>query len=350
MKMLCYVLCVILVHLTTEVQSASQIQISNDLQPISKDNIFQDPVYYNWCSSIIKGEDGKYHMIYARWKKEYTFYAWLTHSTVAHAVADKPEGPYTYVNTIMDFEEDHYKKDTFITAHNPKIKYFNGRYYIYFISTRLDRDISNEELIATAKTGFSHANWKPLRTNLRTFVASSSFLDKGWKIESEPLLEPSGPITTIVVNPAVTQGHDNRFYLIVKGDKPGTTRFVRNQAIAISDYPDKGFVMQPKPVIQDWDTEDMSLWYDDAQKRYYAFFHAHRYIGMMTSKNGLDWTKADDFTILKKAIARTDGTTIRPERMERPFVFAENNQPKVLCVAVKRGREAYIVTIPIKRK
>ena len=64
-----------------------------------------------------------------------------------------------------------------ITAHNPKIKYFEGKYYLYFCSTSLDRDISNEELIETARGGYSHKNWQPLRVNQRTFVASSESLN-----------------------------------------------------------------------------------------------------------------------------------------------------------------------------
>ncbi|MDL2256550.1 glycoside hydrolase family protein, partial [Parabacteroides sp. OttesenSCG-928-K15] len=337
---------------TTEAITSHDVKetiLSDKIQPINEENIFRDLYYYNWCSSIIKGEDGKYHMFYSRWERSKKFSAWLTHSKVAHAVADKPEGPYKYVSTIVDFDKDVYKKGNLITAHNPKIKYFEGKYYLYFTSTTLERDISNEELIETAQAGSSHANWKPLRVNQRTFVASSAHLDKGWKINTEPLLQPSGPITTLVVNPAITQGGDGRYYLIIKGDKPGAIKFERNQAIAISDYPDKGFVIQPKPVIEDWDTEDVSIWFDEKEKRFYAVFHAHTYIGMMTSEDGVNWRKANDYEVMKKSICREYGQPdIIPNRLERPFVFIENKEPCVLSLAVKKEDDAYIVTIPLK--
>ena len=327
-----------------------EVSISDKIQPVNQDNIFRDPTYFNWCNSIIKGEDGKYHLFYSRWKRSYKFTAWLTHSTIAHAVADRPEGPYQYVNTVVDFEKKKFKAGEKITAHNPKIKYFNGKYYLYFISTHMDRDISNKELKATAKVGYSHTNWKPLRTNQRVFVACADKLEGPYAIQKEPLLEPTGPITTLVTNPAITQGHDGRYYLIIKGDKPGTNLFLRNQAMAISDYPDKGFVIQEKPVIQDWDTEDMSIWYNQTNKMYYSFFHAHTYIGMMASKDGINWRKAYDFNLKNKRIERTDGKDIVPSRMERPFVYTENDIPKCLAVAIMEGNDTYIVFMPIQEK
>ena len=44
----------------------------------------------------------------------------------------------------------------------------------------------------------------------------------------------------------------------------------------------------------------MSLWYDEDTKLYYSVFHAHTYIGMMESKNGIDWEKQGILESLKK--------------------------------------------------
>lgn len=330
--------------------SKEELTLSDKITPINADNIFKDADYYNWCSSIIKGEDGKYHIFYSRWERSKTFFAWLTHSTIAHAVADKPEGPYTYVKTVIDFNKDQYNSKELLTAHNPKIKYFEGKYYIYFCSTHLDEPVTDRELIETAKVGYSHEVWKPLRKNQRTYVASSSSLDGEWKIDRKPLLEPYGPITTLVVNPAITQGKDNRYYLIIKGDKPGTTRFERNQALAISTKPDSDFKIMDKPVIGDWDTEDVSMWYDKKTQRYYAVFHAHTYIGMMTSVDGETWEKAIDYEVIPKSIpTANNGEPIIPDRMERPFVYTENDKPQVLSLAIKKGNDTYILTIPLRR-
>lgn len=209
--------------------------------------------YYNWGSSIQKGKDGKYHLFYSRWKKEYKFTGWLTHSEIAHAVSDNPAGPWKYKATVLKGRgKGHWDA---ITAHNPKIKYFNGKYYLYYCATNMgEKEYSENDLIETAHTGYNHSNWKILRPNQRTGVAVSKSLHGPWQRMDKPLIEPSEPITTLTVNPAITKGKDGKYYLIVKGDKPNEKRFIRNQAIAISDSPTGHFEIQPKPVIDYLDT------------------------------------------------------------------------------------------------
>ncbi len=317
------------------------------LQPISRENIFKTEVYYNWGASIIKGDDGKYHLFYSRWKKEYSFTGWLLFSEVAHAVSKSPAGPWKYKETVLKNRGKGYPDA--ITAHNPKIKFFNGKYYLYYISTNLgNRDYSEQDLIETAHTGYSHPNWKILRPNQRTFVATSTSINGPWKRPNKPLIEPSGPITTLTVNPAITQGTDGRYYLIVKGDKPNEKRFIRNQAIAISNSPNGSFKIQDSPVIDYIDTEDMSMWYDDSRERFYGVFHAHKFIGMVSSPDGINWKKATEYALMKKIVPMTDGTILMPDRLERPFIYTENGQPKVLSLAVKKGDESYTIFIPVK--
>ena len=314
---------------------------------LSDDNIFKTEGYYNWGTSILKGNDGKYHLFYARWKKEYSFYGWLTHSEIAHATSKNPTGPWKYKETVLKGTRDN-RWDA-ITAHNPKIKYFEGKYYLYYISTNLGDSIpSEEELIETSKVGYSHPNWKILRPNQRTGVAVSSSLNGPWKRLDHPIIEPTGPITTLTVNPAIDQGKDGKYYLVVKGDKPNETKFIRNQAIAISNSPIGPFKIQDKPVIDYMDTEDMSIWFDKDRNRFYGVFHAHNFIGLVTSENGVDWKKSNEHVIKLKSFQLKDGTIIEPDRMERPFIYVENNKPKTLVLAVKKGDESYSVFIPIK--
>lgn len=317
------------------------------LQPVSEENIFKTDGYYNWCSSILKGEDGKYHLFYSRWSKEYHFTGWLTHSEIAHAVSDNPAGPWVYKETVIEGRgSGHWDA---ITAHNPKIKRFDGKYYLYYVSTNLgNKAYTEKELVETAKTGYSHSNWKILRPNQRTGVAVAESLNGPWKRMDHPLIEPSGPITTLTVNPAVAQGKDGKFYLIVKGDKPNETRFIRNQAVAVSDSPAGPFEMQEKPVIDYIDTEDMSVWYDRKRDYFYGVFHAHNFIGMVCSPDGINWEKAPEYELMPKILRLKSGGEIEPDRLERPFVFTENGEPQVMSLAVKKDDESYIVFIPVK--
>tara|TARA_R110002049_G_scaffold68233_3_gene176961 strand:+ start:11753 stop:14137 length:2385 start_codon:yes stop_codon:yes gene_type:complete len=313
---------------------------------VSGDNIFNTEGYFNWGSSIIKDRDGKYHLFYSRWKKEFGFQGWLTHSEIAHATSRSPAGPWKYKETVLSGGGN--ANWDAITAHNPKIKYFEGKYYLYYIGTNLgDKAYTDKELVETALTGYNHPNWKILRPNQRTGVAMSNSLNGPWSRSDEPLVEPSGPITTLTVNPAIDRGKDGKYYLVIKGDKPNEKNFVRNQVVAISDHPDGPFTIQERPVIDYMDTEDMSIWYDQIRNRFYGVFHAHNYIGLVTSENGTHWEKANEFVLKNKEILLEEGTIIIPDRMERPFIYQENGQPKVLSVAVKKGDESYTVFIPI---
>jgi hypothetical protein len=320
------------------------LNLNECIQPLGGEGIFSDPDYFNWGVSIIRGEEGKYHMFYCRWPRKYGFYCWLTHSEVAHAVSDHPGGPYEFVNIALEINGP---ANPQIIACNPKIKHFNGRYYLYYASTHADTAFTPEDLVEIAETGYGHKYWMHLRNNQRTYVAVSESVDGPWKRSEKPVIEPGGPITTITNNPAITQGPEGKYYLIVKGDKPKETKFIRNQAIAIASSPAGPYTMHPEPVIGDLDTEDASLWYDETRGRFYVVFHAHTYIGMITSADGLNWGKAAHYEVIPKKILKTDDTYLEPDRMERPFVFIEDGKPQVLCLAIKKGNDAYAVLVPL---
>lgn len=317
------------------------------ISEIDEENIFRSKDHYNWGGSIVKSEDGLYHLFYSRWPKASKFTGWLLFSEIAHAVSTNPSGPWKYKETVLKGRgEGHWDA---ITAHNPKIKYFEGKYYLYYISTNLgDKSFTDELLMETSLRGNSHPTWKILRPNQRTGVAVATSLSGPWERFDSPLIEPSGPITTLTVNPAIDRGKDGRYYLIVKGDKPNEPNFVRNQAMGISDSPLGPFVIQPEPVIDYMDTEDMSLWYDQKREKYYAIFHAHTFIGLVSSLDGIHWEKDKEFEIMPKEVKKKGGTTLLPDRLERPFVYREDQTVRVLGLACKKGDESFIITIPIK--
>ncbi len=320
--------------------------INERLQPVAPENIFRTPGYYNWGASIIRGKDGMYHLFYARWKKTHTFTGWLLFSEVAHAVSKSPAGPWKYKETVLRGRgAGHWDA---ITAHNPKIKYFEGKYYLYYISTNMgDRPYTEQELEEIAHTGYSHSLWMFLRNNQRTGVAVANSLNGPWQRLDKPILEPSGPIVRVTVNPAITRGPDGKYYLVVKGDKPGEKRFIRNQALAVGESPTGPFVMQPQPVIDYLDTEDMSVWYDRPRQRFYGVFHARGFIGMVTSADGIHWQKATRYVVMPKQVTLQDGSILPTDRLERPFVYTEDDQVKVLSLAAKKGDNSFIVFIPV---
>lgn len=328
-------LCIIALSysLSTNAQK-TPLDLNSKLEALSEDGIFRAADYYNWGASIIKGEDGLYHLFYSRWPRTNTFNGWLTKSEIAHATSQQPTGPWTYKETVLQGRGEGYW-DAY-TAHNPKIKYFDGKYYLYYIATNTGQEVfTKEDLCINKEKSIAPAVWKVLRSNQRSGVAVSSSLNGPWQRSNAPIIEPTGPISTIAVNPAISKGQDSTYYLIVKGDKPNEKRFIRNQAIATATSPTGPFTMQPNPVIGNLDTEDISMWYDEASGNFYAVFHAHSFIGLMQSADGLNWEKAEHYKITDKNIRMKEGTTLVTARMERPFVYIENNKAVVLLPSKK---------------
>ncbi|QQL45503.1 glycoside hydrolase family protein [Sulfuriroseicoccus oceanibius] len=316
---------------------------SAQLQPITEANHFRDPDWYQWGGSILRGEDGGYWLFYSRWPKSHGFYAWLTDSEVAVARSDSPAGPWKYQYTALKGRGGaHWDA---VTAHNPKIKHFDGRYYLYYISTV--GDYSDDERKKIAKTGYSHPAWSKLRNAQRTGVAVADSPAGPWKRADSPIFEPTPPLHTIVVNPAIVQRKQGDYLLMVKGDREPRRGSPRIQAVAISDSPVGPFAVQPEPAIRDFDTEDASLWYDSKLDEYRAIYHAHSHYGVITSKDGVTWKGSKHAVYHPKRFRWEDGSVFTAHRIERPFIhLGEDGEPAVFLTSYFKAGHSAILTIP----
>lgn len=66
---------------------------------------------------MVKGWDNRYHLYYSRWPRSFGHEAWISHSEIAYAVADKPEDPYHFVNIPLP-QTNSLAWDG-VTTHNP---------------------------------------------------------------------------------------------------------------------------------------------------------------------------------------------------------------------------------------
>lgn len=329
-------------------QSTDNLDLTSMIKPANPALFVHDSIYYNWCNSIIKDDDGTYHLFYARWPKSIGFFSWLTHSEIARSTANKPEGPYSMGETVLRSRSGYWDA---ITAHNVKVKKYKETYYLYYISTNSGEEVLSEDnLVDIGRTGYSHQFWPLLRSNQRTGVAESKSLSDSWERSDAPMIEPHGPIETVTVNPAICQGPDSLYYLIVKGDQKGVKPNRVIQAIGRSGAPQGPFYLESNPAFDDIPTEDVSMWYDKKRKRFYAVFHAHGgdFIGLITSEDGVNWQKAKHYEVCKKEVPLDDGTIMNVDRMERPFVYIEDDEPKLLVVGVKQGNDTFIVFFPLE--
>lgn len=310
-------------------------------------HVVSEAEWFNWCPSVLRAPDGKYHMFHSRWRKSIGFNAWLAMSEIVHRVGDRPEGPFRFAGVAIPDQGE--GRGEWFTAHNPKIERFNGRYYLYFVQTR--GGLSDGEKEEMSRVGGKHPRWMEVRNNQRTFVAWSDSLDGPWMISKQPIVEPALTIERLTVNPAVARRPDGTYVMIVKGDKPGEKRFIRNQAVATAPQPEGPWTIQPKAAIDNLDTEDVSMWYAREWRRFFAVFHAHTFIGMIESRDGLEWRRSGQFELTKRVVAFDDGTDWVPERMERPFVLTDRRgRPQVLYVACKKGDHSVNLAIPLRSR
>lgn len=329
-------------------QKADDLDLSSKIKPADKSKFVLDNDYFNWCSSVIKDDDGTYHLFYSRWPKNLGFYAWLTHSEIAHATSKSMTGPYINVEIVLLPRKRYWDA---VTTHNVQVDKFGDKYYMYYISTNAGKEkLLSKDLEEIAKTGYSHKSWNLLRANQRAGVAISSSLNGPWERFDHPLIEPNGPIKTVTVNPSVCKGKDGKYYLIIKGDDVNSQKRRLIQAVGISDSPLGDFKLENKPAFSDIPTEDVCVWFDRKRERYYAVFHAHGgdFIGMITSSDGRKWEKAKNYRVCKKEIPLNDGFIMRVDRMERPYVYIEDDEIKMLSFGVKKDNSSFIVFFECK--
>lgn len=306
------------------------------LRPVSKKSVLQSDDYYTWGASPIKGDDGKYHLFYSRWKKEYGFLAWVTHSEIAHAVSDKAEGPYKFVDLTLPARGKKYWDG--LNTHNPTIHKFGDKYYLYYTGNTGD-GVNN-------KTGLNASH----RNNQRIGVAVADSPYGPWKRYDRPLIDVSKDSTAydalMVANPSITQMPDGRYLMVYKavGKKnKGVWGGPVVHLCAISDSPVGPFEKQPDPIFtakgSGFPAEDPYIWCQDGM--FYAivkdmhgsFTNAGRSLALFYSKDGLDWKPTEHNLVSTPQIRWDNGELTTLHHLERPQLLIENGKPTMLFLA-----------------
>jgi len=88
-----------------------------------------------WGGSLVKGDDGLYHMFYSRWDKGLGW-AWVTHSEIAHATSASPYGPFKFQDVALPIRGAEFWDG--LCTHNPTVHKFDGKYYLYYMGNTGD--------------------------------------------------------------------------------------------------------------------------------------------------------------------------------------------------------------------
>lgn len=364
-------------------QRTDDLDLNKMLMPIDSSNMFMLNDHYVWCNGAIKGKDGKYHMFYAQWSHGKRaldddslnrifdgFRGWMKYSEIAYAVSDNLTGPYKHVKTILKGDGDAARWDRF-TMHNPQIRQFKGKYYLYYISNSYNPDFQT----TASKPDWVHWLKYNCTQHIGVLVANSieDLTNGHFKRLEQPLMSPDNIKTfEVATNPSVCEGPDGKYYMIFKSRKPHSGDKMGNMThwIAVSDKPDGGFKIVSKVFTsEDMACEDPCLWYDKKRKRFYAvvkyFSNAKKLVSqfgalaLITSKDGLKWTAAAHPLVSKRTLVFKNGQTLDLAHLERPFVVtdkkgqalalfaAASEKPPFNVIEVKAGQNTFSVCIPL---
>lgn len=285
--------------------------------------------YYVWCNSPIQAPDGKIHIFFSRWKAEKKMSGWINGSEIAHAVADDPEAEFKVTGTILAPRPGYWDATT---CHNPLIKNFNGKYYLYYMGN------------SNGKT-----NTK------RIGLAVSDSLEGPWTRSDTPLLLPGeggawdDHCTT---NPAVIQHEDGGYWLYYKSwntkeyeQATGTVRGNRKYGLAFSENPEGPFIKYEKNPVIDFSGrgnnaqfEDAFIWHQENRYNIIArdmgFFNHENGI-LLRSKKGIRWSEPK---IAYEAAGKYIEQPPAPAHLKK---YGRFERPQLLLL---KGKPAYLFT------
>ncbi|MBI4978961.1 MAG: glycoside hydrolase family protein [Spirochaetes bacterium] len=320
------------------------------LKPAPMTAKFIDPDYYIWCGTMMKGDDGMYHLFYSRWPRKLGHYAWVTHSEIAHAVSPSPFGPFTHADVALTRRDASFWDG--LCTHNPTIQRFDGKWYLYYMGNTGDDVVSKD------------FNWNR-RNNQRVGVAVADTPSGPWRRFDTPLIDvtPGFHDALCTTNPSVTRRPDGGYLMVYKGvgmEKPLPSGGPVVHLVATADSPTGPFVKHPNPVFTKsgiaFAAEDPFIWYD--RDRYRAivkdmaghFTDAGKSLVQFESSDGLTWTLAEHPLVSRIEVAWENGIVEKLHSLERPqLLIVDGILRALLCAAdVNDKREhSFNLQIPL---
>ncbi len=323
-----------------------------EIAPVPATAKFANPDYQIWCGSMVEGDDGKYHLFYSRWPNALGHRAWVSHSEVAHAVADQPGGPYQHADVALPARGDDFWDGD--CTHNPTIHRFDGKYYLYYMGTRAD---------AVANPGVMSMDH---RNHQRVGVAVADSPGGPWKRSDTPLIDvgkDDAHDAVMISNPSVTKRPQGGYLMVYKAvakQLPAPRYGPVVHLTATSESPAGPFTKQNKPIFtagdHEFPAEDPYVWFQD--DRYLAivkdmrgnFTQAGQSLAMFESMDGFDWKLSANPLVSRLVIPWEGREPQAVSALERPQLWLRDGKPEILFCAVavdKKRTETFNVAIPL---
>lgn len=372
--------------------SALPVVAAQEGNILSGPSVLNDPGRFVWGGSVVQGDDGKYHMLYATWECGDSLPAfgdsWVLHSKIAYAVSNHPDRDFKFKKIVLRgraLDGDSTAWDAQM-VHNPHLKKFNSKYYLYFIGSK-DPGVQppgspgaplnkRNRVQQNQKIGVIEFDSFEDLVNGNFNRPDTPLLSPRTRVKPDNIVAPSAegtapkPDNIIVVNPSVVfRPADGKYLLYFKGNLYDPNwRGVHG--VALSDSPTGPFTPLDDFVF-DLRTEDGKIasaedpyvWYHPSQQKFYAVFKdfsgkitgGEPGLALLESADGIKWIKPENPFFMKKQVVLQSRDTIKVNRLERPqLLIGVNGDPQVLYAAcsiininpTQKG-ESFNVQIPL---
>ena len=333
--------------------------------PAPKNGGFRDDNYWIWGSSVIKGEDGKYHMFASRWSKDVGFGNWVSNSEVVRAVSDTPAGPYTFQEVVLSPRGPEFFDG--MCTHNPRIIKYKDKYLLYHFGNTYDFPMPTKE-----NPNMTEDQWRAAWMNKRVGLAISDSVYGPWERADKPVIEPRPGHwdASITSNPApAVDPKTGKILLMYKSSTDGLVPPLllgvsmasspRGEYKRLSEDPIFRFETADNNRI---DVEDPYIWWAGDHYEAIVKDRSGEICGEegggvhCWSDDGVKWELFDKLKAYSRNILWEDGTRTHQNHFERPFLLIEDGQPTHLFAAVGTGPKAWDfentwnMVIPLKTK
>lgn len=333
----------------------------NDQQILRGPSVLMEENRFIWGGSVVKGEDGRYHMFFSTWdcgpdSIPFT-QSWVLNSEIGYAVSDAPDRDFE-IQTIFLKGRRHEGDTTAWDAqmvHNPHVRKFGEKYYLYYIgSVDPGQPAPDEPGAALSKRDRVQQSQQ---IGVIEFEDFAEILAGNFQRPREPILSPRTrvkpdnvinpspegtealPDNLIVTNPSVVfRPSDQKYLLYFKGNWY-TPNWRGIHGVAISDSPTGPFVSRDEVMfdvkMEDGSTvstEDPYVWYHPHHKLFYAVvkdfpgrISGEKYgLALLQSADGVQWTPAEKPKFMDRAVPLNGGEVIKPDRLERPQLLIDD--------------------------
>jgi hypothetical protein len=329
------------------------------------DGGFQMEGYWVWDPSVVKGDDGTFHMFASRWPKRLPFHpGWMVASEVVHATSKTASGPYQFSDVVLPARGAQYWDGR--ATHNPKILRHKDAWVLFYMgSTHPFEDVKDP----AALTLDSHYT-TVARSNKRIGVATAKSPHGPWTRRDAPVLDTKAGTfySFLTSNPSPLIQEDGSVLLVFK------SRAYRDQypfhgdmSIGVARAP---HIEGPYKVVVDeaifgvgkvGEIEDPFLWQDKSgfhliAKDQRGGITGHKHAGILAhSRDGIHWTVDREPLAYPRGVTWSDGRAETLGQLERPFILFENGVMSHLFFAAMdgpggfaNGTKSWIVTVGLK--